>query len=92
MFIRVITISLFLPGALSLKDKRQVLQSLTAKIRKFNVSVAEIGYRDQWQRAELGMAAVGSDRSYLDGLGQKIVRLIEEQYPVEITGLDIVDY
>lgn len=92
MRIRVISLTLFIPGALTLKDKRQVIQSITARIRKLNVSVAEVDYLDQWQKAELGMAMVSKDQSYLDSLQQEIIKLIEEQYPVEITDAIVEDY
>ena len=84
--------TLFIQGALTLKDKRQVIQSVTTRVRKLNVSVAEVDYLDQWQRAKLGMAMVSKDQSYLDSLQQKIMVLIEDQYPVEITEALIEDY
>jgi hypothetical protein len=92
MRIRVISLTLFIQGALTLKDKRQVIQSVTTRVRKLNVSVAEVDYLDQWQRAKLGMAMVSKDQSYLDSLQQKIMVLIEDQYPVEITEALIEDY
>lgn len=92
MRIRVISLTLFIPGALTLKDKRQVIQSITARVRKLNVSAAEVDYLDQWQKAELGMAMVSKDQSYLDSLQQEIIKLIEEQYPVEITDAVVEDY
>lgn len=84
--------TLFIPGALALKDKRQVIQSITARVRKLNVSVAEVDYLDQWQIAKLGMAMVSKDQSYLDSLQQEIIKLIEEQYPAEITDAVVEDY
>lgn len=92
MRIRVISLTLFIRGALTLKDKRQVIQSITARVRKLNVSVAEVDYLNQWQRAKLGMAMVSKDQSYLDSLTQEIMKLIEEQYPLEITDTVIEDY
>lgn len=92
MRIRVISLTLYIPGALNLKDKRQIIQSITARIRRFNVSIAEVGCLDQWQIAELGMAMVSNDYSYLGSLQQEIIKLIEEQYPVEITDVTIENY
>ncbi len=92
MRIRVISLTIFIPGALNLKDKRQVIQSVTARIRKLNVSVAEVDHLEQWQIAKLGIAMVSKDQSYLDSLRHEIMKLIEERYPVEITEVLIEDY
>ncbi|HEX7714430.1 MAG TPA: DUF503 domain-containing protein [Bacillota bacterium] len=93
MFIRVIRLTLLIPGAQTIKDKRQVLQSLMTKLRaKFNISLAESGYQDLWQRSELGIAIVGCTQSYLDGVQQELIEMIEDNYPVEITDTTIADY
>lgn len=48
--------------ARTLKDKRQVLQSIKDRLRnQFNVSVAEVDYLDDRRLAELGVAMVGPD-------------------------------
>lgn len=73
----------------SLKGKRSVVKPLLARIRQqFNVSAAETADQDSWQSAEIGLAAVSSDRKYVDGLLQKAVGWIES------SGLDVdvVDY
>lgn len=58
---------LHLEGCHSLKDKRALLKPLTAALRRtFNVSVAETGHQDLWQRAEIACAAVGSDRRVVE--------------------------
>jgi uncharacterized protein len=46
----------------SLKDKRAVVKSLKDRLRaKLNVSVAETGQQDLWQRAELTVSVVATD-------------------------------
>lgn len=72
------TWDLHLEGCQSLKDKRSVLQSLKAELRrKLNVSVAEIAHQDLWQRAGLACAAVGSDRRVVEETLREADRLIE---------------
>jgi hypothetical protein len=66
MYAAVQTWSLHLEGCQSLKDKRSVLQSLKADLRRLNVSVAEVGAQDLWQRSEVACAAVGSDRRVVE--------------------------
>ena len=49
----------FLPYASSLKDKRQIVQSLIDRLRKrFSISVIEVDNHDLWQRSSIGFAAV----------------------------------
>lgn len=57
------TWDLHLEGCHSLKDKRAILQSLKAELRrKLNVAVAEVDHQDLCQRAGLACATVASDR------------------------------
>jgi uncharacterized protein YlxP (DUF503 family) len=54
---------LHLPGAHSLKEKRSVLKSVKDRLHnQFNVSVAETAHHDVWQRAELTVCLVATDR------------------------------
>ncbi len=52
---------LFLAHSSSLKEKRKTIQSIIARTRKrFNISIAEVGHHDLWQRSTLGFAAVSN--------------------------------
>ncbi|MBN1295580.1 DUF503 domain-containing protein [bacterium] len=65
-------------GAMSLKDKRRVVKSIKDRIRnRFNVSVAEIGDLDRWQRAEIGIACISNDAAYIDGQMASVIRMME---------------
>ena len=80
MHVGVLTVDLEITDALTLKDKRQVLRSLLARIRNtFNVSAAEIGRLDAHTLSTLGMAAVANDKGYVQGMLQKVVNLIERE-------------
>lgn len=62
-----------LPAARSLKEKRRVVKSLVERIhQRFRVSIAETGFHDLHQRAQLAMALVERSPSRLarvaDGL------------------------
>ncbi len=49
---------LFIPYASSLKDKRQIIQSVANRLRnRFSLSVAEVEHHDLWQRSGIGFAA-----------------------------------
>ncbi|MFV9503960.1 MAG: DUF503 domain-containing protein [Oscillochloridaceae bacterium umkhey_bin13] len=82
MVIAVCTLQLSIPFALSLKEKRQVVKSLTARIRnEFNVSIAEVDDQDYWQSAVLGIACVATSQSYAHGLIESVVKFIDRQRP-----------
>ncbi len=88
MVVGILKVDLHIPGNNSLKGKRQVLRSLKDRMKgRFNVSVAEVGGEDLWQRATLGIAVVSNDRSHANRVLSKVVDLIESSGPV-----DVVDY
>ena len=92
MRVGTIVIKLHLYQSASLKEKRQVLQSLLAKIRhKFNVSIAEIDYLDDWKTSKLGVAMVSNDGRVNNAILSKVVEAIRhtpdlsvEDYQIEI--------
>jgi len=58
----------------SLKDKRRVLRRLKQVLfNKFRVAVAEVDHQDTWQRATLGIAAVGNDGEHVNAVLSKVV-------------------
>jgi len=84
-------INLRLPENLSLKGKRQVLKSITARIRnKFNVSVAEVDNHDRWQLATIGICFVSNDSRYTNQVLSKVVDfVINSRFEVEILDYEI---
>jgi len=70
-------IKLRLPDNLSLKGKRQVVKSLTARLKnKFNVSVAEVEDNDLWQLATLGVCIVSNDQRFTNEVLSKAVEMV----------------
>lgn len=62
MFVGVARFVLQIPGARSLKDRRQVVRSLKDRLRaRLPVSVAEVGDVERTQVATLGVAVVSGD-------------------------------
>jgi len=77
MVVGVMRLTLFLPENHSLKGKRQILRAIKARVgNKFNVSIAESGDNDLWQRAELGICQVGNDRAFVDSALREVVNFI----------------
>lgn len=67
MVIGLQTFDLRIPGASSLKAKRSVLKSLKDRLRgRFNVALAETGFQDVHDRAEIGVVTLGASRGQVD--------------------------
>ncbi|MDZ7268284.1 MAG: DUF503 domain-containing protein [candidate division KSB1 bacterium] len=87
MFVGVCQIEIMLPESDSLKAKRFVLSSIKTKIQnKFNVSVAEVGNNDLWQRGVLGLAMVTNEHKFIDQTFNKILELLYQEDRVEVLG------
>ena len=79
MVLGTLTLELFLPENHSLKGKRQILNHLKDRVRNhFNVSVAEVGDNELWQRCRLGVAVVSNERVFADQVLSKVVSLVAE--------------
>ena len=96
MNVGVCKISLRLPENMSLKGERQVLKSITSRIRnKFNVSAAEVDDHELWQLATIGVCCVSNDRRFTNQVLSKVVdyvgngRFEIEMLDYEIEILDI---
>jgi uncharacterized protein YlxP (DUF503 family) len=62
----------------SLKGKRKVVRSMVDKVKsRFNVSIAEVGSNDKWQKIELGISAVGNDRRHIDSSLNHILSFLD---------------
>lgn len=61
----------------SLKQKRSVVKSLKERLHhRFNVSVAETGQHDLWQRAELTACVVATDRRLAESMLEQADRFV----------------
>ncbi len=85
MIVGVLEVELFLPGCLSLKEKRMVIRSVKDKVsKKFNTSVAEIDFLDKWQRASLAFATVSNSKAFTEEVLQKIFQLLDKNISFEL--------
>jgi uncharacterized protein YlxP (DUF503 family) len=91
MNVGVCRVKLRFPENLTLKGKRQVLKSVTARIRsKFNVSVAEVDDHELWQLATLGICCVSNNKRYTNEVLSRAVDLIiNGRFQVEILDYEI---
>ncbi len=89
MVIGTLKIEMYLTDNRSLKGKRKVVRSIVDRIKsKFNVSIAEVGSNDKWQKIELGISAVGNDRRHIDSSLSHILDFIESLYLAEIVNAE----
>ncbi len=95
MTIGIYTLELHLPGARSLKDRRQVLRRVKDRLRaRHNLSIAELGeHGDLWQRAGLMIVAVASRRDRLEKLFETVHGEVCSMVPGEVmeTGIDFME-
>lgn len=85
MIVGLCTIELYIPDSHSLKAKRQVIRSLKQRMRdKFNVSVAEVGEQDLWQKALLGIACVANESAYVNQVLDQAVNLVRSVPSIEL--------
>ena len=88
MVVGILTIELHIPESGSLKGKRGVVKGMKDRIKsRFNVSVAEVGDTELWQRATLGVACVSNDPAHASEVMAKVVDLVRSN-----TSVDLLDY
>lgn len=89
MVVGLLRAEVHLPNARSLKDKRAVMNSLRDQLRgRFNVAVAELNANEKWQRATVGMSAIGDERQYVEGLLRRVSSWIRMTRLVELIRLE----
>ena len=90
MVIGILTVSISIPQANSLKDKRRVVKSIKDRLRNgFNVSVAEIGEQDIWRTAILGIAVISEDATYANGVLSRVQDLIQNNCDAIMTNCEL---
>ena len=77
---------LHIPGARSLKEKRYVLRSVKDRLAngRYNISIAEIGHLDKWQRSELAVATVSGRRKSVERTLDRVRERLDREAGVSI--------
>jgi uncharacterized protein YlxP (DUF503 family) len=81
----LLAVELFLPDAQSLKDKRMVMRAVKDRLKKFNVSVAEVEHQQLWQRAGLGIVSISNGHELVDKALDAVLDEIERVQPGVVT-------
>lgn len=86
MLVAVLVADLYLPDAMSRKDKRRRIAGLIGRIRaKYPVSVAEVGFQDLLRRGRIGVALVTTDARMARSMLDRITDLVGRDGEVEMT-------
>lgn len=90
MIVAMVTVDLFVPACGSLKEKRGVVKRLIARLRRdLNVSVAEVGDQDVWQRSTLGIAVAAGSEVGARKVAQHAEKILLREHRVELLNIDI---
>lgn len=77
------------PASRSLKSKRAAIRPIVDGIRsRFRLSVAEVDHQDQWQRASIGVAAVGESVGHLQEVLDAVERFVVSRPDIELLDVE----
>jgi uncharacterized protein YlxP (DUF503 family) len=81
----MLTVELMISASHSLKERRTVVNSLKERIRnRHNVSIAESGPNNVWQRADLNIACVADTQSTVEHILRSVIHLIDDEPRCEL--------
>ncbi len=85
MHVAALSVTLHLPQARSLKEKRAVVTPILEGCRRrFSVAAAEVDHQDLWQRATLGVATVSSSVTRVEEVLDAVERFVWSFPEVEV--------
>ncbi len=84
-----LAVELHIPESGSLKAKRSIVRHLLDTARsRFHVAAAETASQDQWQRCELGFAAVAGDATQVTEVLDSVERFVWSHPEVEVLSVE----
>ena len=73
----------------SLKAKRAAIRPIVDGLRhRFPVSVAEVDHQNQWQRAAIGVAVIGSSESQVRDVLASVERFVVAAADIELIDVE----
>ncbi|SHF32243.1 hypothetical protein SAMN05444392_11533 [Seinonella peptonophila] len=77
-------------GVHSLKEKRSLVQSFKMRVRnRWNLSIAEVDYQDQWQMTTLAIVGIGNNKQKVEQELDRAAHLLEQVAQLEIISDEI---
>lgn len=90
VFVGVLHVDFWMVENSSLKDRRRIVRSVLDRARaRHNVAVAEVSDDDDWRRASVAIACVGSNQRLLRQTLEGILRQIEADLPTQVQRAEI---
>lgn len=84
MYAGLLECDLLLGDVHSLKGKRAVVRPILARLRRMELSVAEVGDADLHRRARIGVAVVSGDAATVGRVLDEVERAIAGEVEVEV--------
>ncbi len=82
MNVAVCTLTIRLPENHSLKGKRQVIHSMTARLQnRFRVSAAEVDGLGLWQMSTVGISCVSNRADHARETVDAVIKFVVQNYP-----------
>jgi hypothetical protein len=82
MTIGILSIHFQLPWCHSLKEKRQAIKPILARLHKeFNVSAAEMSFLDSWQDSQIASVMVSNQAEHVSGSLEHVLHFFQRTWP-----------
>jgi len=76
---------LHIPESRSLKAKRSVVKPIVEGLqRRYRVAAAEVGHLQQWQRSEIGVAAVAATAGHVGDILDEVERFVWSHPEIQV--------
>ena len=88
MIIGICICEIFIFNANSLKSKRSVVKSIIEKSKnRFNISIAEVGDNDKWQKSIIAFSTISNDQKIVERTIDKVINFFDSYSEIEIINI-----
>lgn len=88
MIIGICTCEIFIFNSNSLKSKRSVVKSIIEKSKnRFNISIAEVGDNDKWQRSIIAISTISNEQKIVEETFEKVINFFDSYSEIEIISI-----
>lgn len=89
MIIGICTCEIYIFNANSLKSKRSVVKSIIEKSKnRFNISIAEVGENDKWQKSIIAFSTISNDQRLVDETIEKVISFFDSYSEIEVININ----